>query len=189
MQIPDTFALGVQSCLDKCKIERDDQPKKQQQPRVSGNEFPSNTSTGNSDDMGKPDDKSDGHDGSKNQTTPSTGGASPPSHRNRRDEQKDNSGAKKYHDDGNSNHQKWSDVPEDRVAATSAVSSLISSADARTLEELVFFLKLIFCVLLSGYVFVWAYFVIPTWRDRRLQVELQARAAVSPSAPIQGVKA
>ncbi|KAF9649044.1 RmlC-like cupin, partial [Thelephora ganbajun] len=33
IQIPDTFALGVQSCLDKCKIQRGgDQPKKQQQP-------------------------------------------------------------------------------------------------------------------------------------------------------------
>ena len=47
-------------------------------------------------------------------------------------------------------------------------------------EELVFFLKLVLCVLLSGYVFVWAYFVIPTWRNRKLQAELQARA-VAPS--------
>ena len=39
MQIPDTFALGVQSCLDKCKIKRGDQPKYQQQP-TSGYDSP-----------------------------------------------------------------------------------------------------------------------------------------------------
>lgn len=83
------------------------------------------------------------------------------------------------------NHQKRSDVPDDRVTP---ISSLISSADARTLEELVFFLKVVLCVLLSGYVFVWAYFVAPAWKNRRVQAELQARAAVSPSVAVQDVK-
>ena len=118
--------------------------------------------------MGKRNDKGDdGHNGGKNQKTPSTSGASPSSHHN-------------------SKHPKRS---EGWLAPTSTVSSLISSADPRTLEELVLFLEFVFCALLSGYVFVWAYFIVPTWGDRRLQVELQVRAAVAPSAPVQGVKA
>lgn len=92
-------------------------------------------------------------------------------------------------DDENSNHQKRSGVSKDWVAPTPIISSLISSANARTLEELVFFLELVFCVLLSGYVFVWAYFIVPTWGDRRLRVERQARAAVSSSTLVQSVKA
>ena len=87
------------------------------------------------------------------------------------------------------NYKKRSDVPEDRISLTSAISSLISTTDARVLEELVFFLKLVLCVMLSGYVFIFAYFVIPAWEDRRLQAELQARADASPPVLAQDVKA
>lgn len=41
MKIPDNMALGVQQCLDTCKIQRSSQPTGQLQPRVSGNAFPS----------------------------------------------------------------------------------------------------------------------------------------------------
>lgn len=40
-QIPDNMALGIQTCLDTCKIQRSTQPTAQLQPRVSGNAFPS----------------------------------------------------------------------------------------------------------------------------------------------------
>jgi len=39
--IPDNLAIGVQSCLDRCKLQRVTQPTVQQQPRVSGNALPS----------------------------------------------------------------------------------------------------------------------------------------------------
>jgi len=39
-KIPDNFALGIQSCLDRCGIKRGDQPTTQRQPRVAGNELP-----------------------------------------------------------------------------------------------------------------------------------------------------
>jgi hypothetical protein len=37
-------------------------------------------------------------------------------------------------------------------------------------------------------VFIWAYFVVPTWKNRRLRVELQARTCVPISVPAQGFK-
>jgi oxalate decarboxylase/phosphoglucose isomerase-like protein (cupin superfamily) len=43
--IPDSFALGIQQCLDTCKITRGTQPTSQLQPRVSSNAFPSNSSS------------------------------------------------------------------------------------------------------------------------------------------------
>jgi len=39
--IPDNMALGIQTCLDTCNIQRGTQPTAQLQPRVSGNAFPS----------------------------------------------------------------------------------------------------------------------------------------------------
>lgn len=44
-KIPDTFALGIQSCLDRCGIERGSQPTAQRQPRVPGNALPSGYSS------------------------------------------------------------------------------------------------------------------------------------------------
>jgi len=133
--IPDTFAIGVQSCLDKCKIQRGDQPKSQQQPRGGGNEFPAGKKR-----------SGPGYDDSK---------------------------------------LKRSDDAEDRSTPASAISSLISSANVQSLEQLVFSLKLVLGVLLSGYVFVWVYFIVPAWRNRRLQ----ARTPIPPSVPVQDVKA
>jgi len=129
--IPDGFALGVQSCLDKCKIQRVDQPKTQQQPRVDGNQFPTNSSNGTS--------------------TNST------------------------------NHQKRSDIVQDY----SFITSPVLLTDVHALKELVFSLRLILCVLLSGYVFILAYFVIPTWRNRKFQAR---RAVVPPSVSVEDVK-
>ena len=89
------------------------------------------------------------------------------------------------------NYQKRSEVveDEDRIIPTSAISSFVSSTNVQTLEELIFFLKLVLCVLLSGYVFVWAYFVVPTWKSRKLQDEFQAHAATPSSVPVQDTKA
>jgi len=127
MQIPDTFALGVQSCLDKCKIQRGDQLKAQQQPRVEGNQFPSGNGTSNN---------------------------------------------------STDHHQKRSEVAEDR---TSPILSPVVPAESQALRELIFSLRLILCVLFSGYVLVWVYFVLPAWRNHRLQTELQAQRAGVPS--------
>jgi hypothetical protein len=44
-KIPDSFALGIQSCLDKCGIQRGSQPTAQRQPRVSANALPSGYSS------------------------------------------------------------------------------------------------------------------------------------------------
>ena len=44
-QIPDTFALGRQECLDRCGIKREGQTTNQLQPRVSANALPSGTGT------------------------------------------------------------------------------------------------------------------------------------------------
>jgi oxalate decarboxylase/phosphoglucose isomerase-like protein (cupin superfamily) len=120
--VPDSFALGVQTCLQKCNIQRGDQPKTQQQPRVLGNGFP-------------------------------TGAA-------RRDLEELN------------NFNKRSEVPEtseEPVTRSSTVASLLSSANAQTLQEIAFLLKAVIGVLLSGYVFAWLYFVVPAWKNRRLQ--------------------
>jgi len=147
--IPDTFALGVKSCLDKCKITRGDQPKTQQQPRGGGNEL------------------------------------------NKRDEEfaKRDDDLTKRGDVTFPDFTKRSYAAGDRVTPpTTPIYSIFSSADAQILGELVFFLKLVLGVLLAGYFFVWAYFIIPTWRNRRIQAELQARAAIPPSVPVQDVK-
>jgi len=130
--IPDTFAIGVQTCLDTCKIQRTTQPKTQQQPRVVGNGF------------------------------------------TRRDL---------------SSFNKRSEIPEEPIASPSAITSLLSAANVESLGELVFLLKLVIGVMLSGYVFTWAYFVLPAWRNRKLQAELEARAAAaSLSASLQDIK-
>jgi len=128
--IPDTFAIGVQSCLDRCGLQRPAQQKTQQQPRVIGNGFPAPNTT-------------------------------------RREEASLN---------------KRSQVSEEPVVPPPANPSLLFSANLQTLEELVFLLKIVICVMLSGYVFTWAYFVLPAWRNRNLQ----ARA---PSSLLQDVKA
>ena len=138
-QIPDSFAIGVQSCLDKCKLQRPAQPKTQQQPRVIGNGFPAPNTT--------------------------------------RREVGDNL-------------NKRSEVPEEPLTSTSPVTSILSAANVQSLGELVFLLKIVLGVMLSGYVFTWVYFVLPTWRNRKLQAELEARAAAaSLSATLQDVKA
>jgi len=136
--IPDTFAIGVQSCLDTCKLQRTTQPKTQQQPRVIGNGFP------------------------------------PPNNTRR---------------DTELSFNKRAEVPNEPVASPSTISSLLTAANLQTLEELVFLLKIVIFVMLSGYVFTWAYFVLPTWRNRRLRAEHQARADAYPSVPFQDVKA
>lgn len=132
--IPDAMVLGVQSCLDRCKIQRGNQPKTQQQPRVIGNGFPAPNSTR--------------------------------SNSTRRDEHE---------------MAKRSEVPD--VSAeetiTRSIPNFFASANARTLEEIAFLLKAVICVLLSGYVLAWVYFVIPSWRNRRLQAELEARGVAS----------
>ena len=51
------------------------------------------------------------------------------------------------------------------------VSSILTSANPQTLEEIAFLLKLVVGVLLSGYLFAWIYFVIPAWKSRRLQAQ------------------
>jgi len=127
--IPDTFAIGIQSCLDRCRIQRTAQPTTQQVPRVIGNGFPASNSS-------------------------------------RRDE-------------GSLN--KRSEESEEPVASPTPVSSVLFAANLQTLGELVFLLKIVICVMLSGYVFTWAYFVLPTWRNRKLE----ARAV---SAPAQDIK-
>ena len=85
---------------------------------------------------------------------------------------------------------KRSEVPvetlEPMTSSSSSMTSLFSAANVQTLDELVFLLKIVVGVMLSGYVFTWVYFVIPTWRNRKLQAELQARAA---AAALQDVKA
>lgn len=121
--IPDSFAVGVQACLQKCNIQRPNQPKTEQQPRVIGNGFPAPNST-------------------------------------RRDLEELN------------NFNKRSEVPEtseEAVTRSSTVASLLSSANAQTLQEIAFLLKAVIGVLLSGYVFAWIYFVVPAWKNRRLQ--------------------
>lgn len=78
-------------------------------------------------------------------------------------------------------------MPEEPVTPPpSKASSLLSAANVQTLEELVFLLKIVVGVMLSGYVFTWVYFVLPTWRNRKLQSELEARAA---AALLQDIKA
>ncbi|KAI0318174.1 RmlC-like cupin domain-containing protein [Amylostereum chailletii] len=42
-KIPDNVVLGVDECLQRCGIQRGDQPTAQRQPRVSGNAFPNGT--------------------------------------------------------------------------------------------------------------------------------------------------
>jgi len=39
-RLPDSMATGLQRCLERCNIQRGDQNKNQQQPRVEGNAFP-----------------------------------------------------------------------------------------------------------------------------------------------------
>jgi hypothetical protein len=141
--IPDSFAIGVQSCLDKCKIQRGTQPKTQQQPRVLGNGFLATNTTTNTSGM---------------------------NHTRR------------------SNEDSYNEAPEAQATPTLTIFTLLSSTDAQTLGELVFLLKIVICVLLSGYVFVWAYFVAPAWKNRKARAELQARTAASPLTPVQDVK-
>jgi hypothetical protein len=135
-QIPDTFAIGVQTCLDKCKIQRTAQPKTQQQPRVVGNGFPApnNTRRDNEENL------------NKRAEAPET--------------------------------PEFSEVP---VTRPSTISTILASANAQTLEEIAFLLKAVIGVLLTGYVLAWVYFVVPAWRNRRLQA--------SPIALAQDVKA
>jgi len=38
--LPDNLAIGVDRCLQKCNLQRGDQTKNQQQPRIDGNAFP-----------------------------------------------------------------------------------------------------------------------------------------------------
>lgn len=133
--IPDAMVLGVQSCLDRCKIQRGNQPKTQQQPRVLGNGFPAPNST-----------RREVHEMEKRSEVPVI-----------------------------------PDVPE-AITRSSSIPSFLGSANAQTLEEIAFLLKAVICVLLSGYVLAWVYFVIPSWRNRRLQAELAARGVAS--API-----
>jgi oxalate decarboxylase/phosphoglucose isomerase-like protein (cupin superfamily) len=130
--IPDTFAIGIQSCLTRCNIQRTAQPTTQQVPRVIGNGFPAPNTT-------------------------------------RRDESSLNK----------------RQISEEPVVSPTPVSSALFAANLQSLGELVFLLKIVVCVMLSGYVFTWAYFVLPTWRNRKLQAELQAHAV---SAPPQDIK-
>ena len=86
-------------------------------------------------------------------------------------------------DEGNSDYAwKRSDATEDTPATTTP------STDSQTLEELVFFLKLITCVLFSGYALILAYFVVPTRRNHRLQAEYRVHAVVPPSVSVQDSK-
>jgi hypothetical protein len=85
-------------------------------------------------------------------------------------------GNEKYRRDDEENLSKRSETPEKPVTSTNRIASILSSANAQTLEEIAFLLKLVIGVLLTGYFFAWIYFVIPSWRNRRLQAELQARA-------------
>lgn len=118
--IPDTFALGVQSCLQKCNIQRGNQPKTQQQPRVIGNGFSTPNAT-----------RRDLEELNKRAEVPVT--------------------------------------PEEPATRSYTVASILAAANAQTLEEIAFLLKAVIGVLLSGYVFAWIYFVVPAWKNRRLQ--------------------
>jgi len=149
--IPDSFAIGVQSCLTKCNIQNTTaQPKTQQQPRVLGNGFDTNSARKRS---GEP---------------------------SKRSEEavrvlKRSVGIQEQ---------------EEQVVATPAtMSSILSSVNPQTIGELVFLLKIVIGVMLAGYVFTWAYFVVPTWKYRRMQAQLEAQAAASSYARLQDDKA
>jgi uncharacterized BrkB/YihY/UPF0761 family membrane protein len=83
---------------------------------------------------------------------------------------------------------KRSQTQEEPIDSPSSISSLLSATNLQSLEELIFLLKIVLCVMVSGYVFTWVYFVLPTWRNRKLQAELQARAAAA-ALSVQNVKA
>lgn len=150
-QIPDTFAIGVQTCLDTCKLQRTPQPQTQLVPRVIGNGFPA------------------------------------PNNSRRENE---GSLVKRYENPEELVEEELVEMEPVVTSSPSTFSSLISAADVQTLGELIFLLKIVMGVMLSGYVFTWVYFVIPTWRSRKLHAELQARAAAAAlSAPRQDIKA
>lgn len=81
------------------------------------------------------------------------------------------------------------DVQEQVPTTPTTVYSILSSANPQSIGELVFLLKIVIGVMLAGYLFTWVYFVIPTWKYRRMQAEIQAQAAASTYARLQDDKA
>ena len=229
IQIPDTFTLGTQNCLNKAQ--RDHQPEDQQQLPKAGYSLGSpDDSTGDDEDNSeeishnpvsnygsldhnlKPsynmesgnrqiyekrdgwgdqgqgpngEDHNQGTNGQQNQGTndqQNQGTNYQGQDQGTGDQNQETNGDQDQNlwEPDNDDTWKRSDAAEDRATFTSAIST-----DVQTLKELVFFLKLILCALLSGYVFILAYFTVPIWRNRRLQVQLRTCTFISPSVPAQ----
>lgn len=141
--IPDSFAIGLQSCLDACKLtpSRASQPKTQQQPRVIGNGFTSGNSTRR--------EESELSKRAEEDETPVFEDEEIPT----------------FEED------ELFVEPLIPVAPPSDdYAYFLAAANAEALRELVVLLKAVILVMLSGYVFTWVYFVLPALRRSRASV-------------------
>lgn len=196
IQTPDEFTLGVQNCE---QIQHSDQLEDRQTPTDHDcHEGSKNGRDYDKREEGEPTDgnQEQGGPGGGNQGEVTDGpeqddqeyGGEPDGNGQGTDNRNQNDQVGGGEPDGNDQGDpsytwKRSNTAEDCITPASAISSI----DSQTLEELVFFLKLILCVLLS-FVLILAYFVVPTRVNRRLQTEYRVHAVVPCSVSVQDFK-